>query len=137
MRIKRKAAPVAAWIAEKAVGAPARRALSSVPMVGRALELDLLTQMWQRTVTDQRPRLATIVGSAGIGKTRLVDELLRRVASRDPASTIYSGRCLPYGQGITFWPVREILWAAAGIPLDAASAFRKRGHASPSRRCSR
>jgi class 3 adenylate cyclase len=118
LQVKGKAAPVAAWVAAKALGAPARRPLSSVPMVGRDLELDLVTRTWERTLADRRPHMATILGPAGIGKTRLVDELLRRIAARDAETPVYSGRCLPYGQGITYWPLREVLWTAAGIPLD-------------------
>jgi predicted ATPase len=69
-------------------------------------------------LTQRRPHLTTVYGPAGIGKTRLVDELLRLIVGRDAATAIYTGRCLPYGQGITYWPLREILWAAAGIALD-------------------
>ena len=72
---------------------------------------------------EQLPRLAAIVGEAGIGKTRLADELIRRM---EPGTVVYRGHCLPYGEGITYWPLREIVWAAAGILLDdpgpAASA---------------
>ena len=129
LQVKGKDAPVAAWIAQASVGAPASRVVSSIPMVGRDLELDLLTRTWQRAVTDQRPRLATILGLAGIGKSRLVEEFLNRIGSQDATGAVYSGRCLPYGQGITYWPLREILWAAAGIPLDdsAPAAARRLG----------
>jgi class 3 adenylate cyclase len=130
LRVKGKAAPVAAWVAVEPLGAPAKRALSVVPMVGRDVELDLLSRMWERTLMQRRPHLTTVHGPAGIGKTRLVDELLRRILARDAATAVYSGRCLPYGQGITYWPLREILWAAAGIPLDdtaAAAAERLQG----------
>jgi tetratricopeptide (TPR) repeat protein len=87
-------------------------------MVGRGLELELVARMWERTRAEAGPHLATILGPAGIGKTRLIDELLRRVMAPGEAITVLTGRCLPYGQGITYWPLREILWAAAGIPLD-------------------
>jgi class 3 adenylate cyclase len=118
LRVKGKAAPVAAWVAVESLGAPAKRALSGVSMVGRDVELDLLSRMWERTLMQRRPHLTTVYGPAGIGKTRLVDELLRGIVGRDAATAIYTGRCLPYGQGITYWPLREILWAAAGIALD-------------------
>jgi class 3 adenylate cyclase len=118
LRVKGKAAPVAAWVAVEPLGAPAKRALSGVSMVGRDVELDLLSRMWERTLMQRRPHLTTVYGPAGIGKTRLVDELLRRIVGRDATTAIYTGRCLPYGQGITYWPLREILWATAGIALD-------------------
>jgi hypothetical protein len=63
--------------------------------------------------------LVAIVGEAGIGKTRLADELIHGIG-REPA--VYRGRCLPYGEGITYWPLREVLWAAAGILLDEPAA---------------
>jgi class 3 adenylate cyclase len=118
LRVKGKAAPVAAWVAVEPLGAPAKRPVSGVSMVGRDVELDLLSRIWERTLMQRRPHLTTVHGPAGIGKTRLVDELLRRIEGRNTATAIYTGRCLPYGQGITYWPLREILWAAAGIALD-------------------
>ncbi|MET0809650.1 MAG: adenylate/guanylate cyclase domain-containing protein, partial [Thermoleophilaceae bacterium] len=118
LRVKGKAAPVAAWVAIEPLGAPAARALSVVSMVGRDVELDLLSRMWERTLLQCRPHLTTVHGPAGIGKTRLVDELLRGIVGREAATAVYTGRCLPYGQGITYWPLREILWAAARIALD-------------------
>jgi class 3 adenylate cyclase len=118
LTLKGKVAPVSAWVALEPLGAPARRFVSAVPMVGRDLELDLLSRIWERTLGERRPHFGAVLGSPGIGKTRLVDEFLRGIGERGEASAVYSGRCLPYGQGITYWPLREVLWAAAGITLD-------------------
>jgi class 3 adenylate cyclase/tetratricopeptide (TPR) repeat protein len=118
VRAKGKADAVHVWLAVGATEAPAKRALSTGPMVGRDAELDLLSRMWERALAERRAHLVTVLGPPGIGKTRLVDEFLRRIRVRDSTTAVYSGRCLPYGQGITYWPLREILWAAAGIPLD-------------------
>src|SRR5262245_230191 len=82
------------------------------PMVGRTDELELLRTALQHSVLDGRCRLVTVVGEAGVGKSRLVDEFIRSVS--DEAS-ILRGRCLPYGDGITFWPLGEAVRSAAGI----------------------
>src|SRR4029079_18162607 len=67
------------------------------------------------------PALGRLRGGPGVGKSRLVAEALARIAER--ATTLRS-RCLPYGEGITYWPVRELVQAAAGIdqgePRDEA-----------------
>jgi len=82
------------------------------PLVGRAEELGQLREGLARAVREGRPVLATVLGEAGIGKSRLVHELAARL---DGEATVLTGRCLPYGDGITFWPLRELL-AQAGAP---------------------
>jgi class 3 adenylate cyclase/tetratricopeptide (TPR) repeat protein len=91
------------------------RALRS-PMVGRAGELALLRQAFELSRSEEACYLFTILGSAGVGKSRLTDEALEHL---DDRATILFGRCLPYGDGITYWSVREIVWQACGIPADA------------------
>ena len=76
------------------------------PLVGRGKEVGRLQAAYRRAVETRRPQLVTILGPAGIGKSRLALELLERVADEAVALV---GRCLPYGDGITFWPIREIL----------------------------
>jgi class 3 adenylate cyclase len=93
--------------------------LIATPFVGRWRELALLETMRATVVEERMPRLVAIVGEAGIGKTRLTNELIHGMA---PETVVYGGRCLPYGEGITYWPLREILWAAAGILLDEPAA---------------
>jgi class 3 adenylate cyclase/tetratricopeptide (TPR) repeat protein len=91
------------------------------PMVGRDRQLSALTQAFDDAVADPACHLFTILGSAGVGKSRLVKEFIGGVERH---ATVLRGRCLPYGEGITFWPVREFVQAAAGIldtdPLDEA-----------------
>jgi DNA-binding SARP family transcriptional activator len=82
------------------------------PLVDRVEELDRLREGLARAVREGEPVLATVLGEAGIGKTRLAHELAARVATE---ATVLTGRCLPYGDGITLWPLRELL-AQAGAP---------------------
>jgi class 3 adenylate cyclase/tetratricopeptide (TPR) repeat protein len=82
------------------------------PLVGRAGELRLLRDTFDEAVRDRACRLLAVVGVAGVGKTRLADEFGAQLG--DEAITV-TGRCLPYGDGITFWPVAEIVWQLAGI----------------------
>jgi class 3 adenylate cyclase/tetratricopeptide (TPR) repeat protein len=76
------------------------------PLVGRANEVATLLAGYTQVVETRRPQLVTVLGQPGIGKSRLVRELLEGVASE---ARVLVGRCVPYGEGITFWPVREIL----------------------------
>ncbi len=86
--------------------------------VGRETELDLLRATYRRVVSQQEPHLVTIVGEPGIGKTRLVRELWEVLAREDPSPIRRTGRCLPYGDGITYWPLGEVLKEHFGI-LDS------------------
>jgi class 3 adenylate cyclase/tetratricopeptide (TPR) repeat protein len=89
--------------------------------VGRGRELELLEAAWERVRADQCCQLVTILGEPGIGKSRLVSELTARIEGQ-----IVSGRCLSYGEGITYWPVLEVLRQLGTLPSqpDAARALR-------------
>jgi ATP/maltotriose-dependent transcriptional regulator MalT len=89
----------------------------SSPFVGRTHELSLLREAWERTRREQRCELVTIVGDAGIGKSRLVAEFLREVDAN-----VVHGRALPYGEGITYWPVVEVLEQVGSGPTAEAEA---------------
>ena len=94
----------------------------SAPLVGRESELELLENTFARVVRDRRTALFTIYGDPGMGKSRLAREF---VAGLEGA-TVLSGRCLPYGEGVTYWPLAEMVKSSAGIsdddPLDEARA---------------
>jgi DNA-binding SARP family transcriptional activator/tetratricopeptide (TPR) repeat protein len=90
--------------------------------VGREHELAVLERLHRTVVEEGRPRLVVVVGDAGAGKSRLVEELLRRIAVAEPDASIHGGRCLAYGDGLTYWPLRELLWSIAGIALDDSAA---------------
>jgi class 3 adenylate cyclase/tetratricopeptide (TPR) repeat protein len=92
----------------------------SAPFVGREAELELLHNTYARTLRDKRPHVFTIYGEPGVGKSRLLREFLAGVEG----ATILQGRALPYGEGVTYWPLAEMVKAAAGItdddPLETA-----------------
>jgi class 3 adenylate cyclase/tetratricopeptide (TPR) repeat protein len=99
---------------DSTVGAQARRMDS--PMVGRDRQVRLLTDAAERARDDRAPQLVTVLGLAGVGKSRLVHEFLGRVRGE---AMVIRGRCLSYGDGITYWPLAEALRPVAGIePAD-------------------
>ncbi|MDQ6818719.1 MAG: AAA family ATPase, partial [Actinomycetota bacterium] len=96
-----------------------------VPMVDRVRELRLLREVWARTVAQSECQLFMLVGAAGVGKSRLVEELLVEL---EGAATPLRGRCLHYGEGITFWPIFEAL-TGAGEAAEATLKHLSRGGA--------
>jgi class 3 adenylate cyclase len=99
--------------------------------VGRESELDLLRATFRRAVAQAEPHLVTIVGPPGVGKTRLVRELWEALGHEQPAPLRRTGRCLPYGDGITYWPLGEVVKEHFGIlESDPPEEVRKRlaGH---------
>ena len=132
--------PFAAWVA---LSAPSERAASARPASHGAVHrprrgaraLDAVARASLRAVAE----LVTLFGAAGVGKSRLLAELLDRLAG----ARVLQGRCLPYGEGITYWPLAEAAKADAGIldtdPVDAAldklrSAIASVGRGPPTRR---
>src|SRR5881397_1371169 len=106
--------PIAAYRALAALdGQPALPKISA-PFVGRESELDLLENTLARTIRDRRPQVFTVYGEPGVGKSRLIREFLAGVEG----TTILSGRALPYGEGVTYWPLAEMVKSAAGITDD-------------------
>ena len=117
VELKGKAQPVRIW---RATSAKARFGTEltrrhTTPLIGRELERDLLTATFERAVRDRSVHLVTVVGEPGIGKSRLVAELFSFIDGRDELVAWRQGRCLPYGEGVTFWALGEIVKAAAGI----------------------
>jgi len=85
------------------------------PLVGRTRELEALRSALARASEERTPQLVTLVGVPGIGKSRLVYELLQLVEAEPELIAWRQGRSLPYGEGVSFWPVAEIVKAQAGI----------------------
>ncbi len=82
------------------------------PLVGREGELRLLADAFDRVTQDHTSVLFTVLGPAGIGKSRLVQEFLSSVGD---AARVLRGRCLSYGDGITYWPIVEVITSAANL----------------------
>jgi DNA-binding SARP family transcriptional activator len=116
--VKGRRQPVPAWrLLEVLEGAePIRRRLDT-PMLGREGELETLREAFERAVLGRKAVLATIVGAAGIGKSRLARELREHV---EDEATVLMGHCLSYGEGITYWPLAQIVRQAAGAPERVA-----------------
>jgi class 3 adenylate cyclase len=110
LELKGKAEPVPAYQLISVRAADRAERLHH-PLVGRADELELLEREFA-TADKGHCRLVTISAEAGVGKSRLIEELGRRIA---PRARLVRGQCLPYGSGITFWPLREIARRLAGI----------------------
>ena len=123
VQAKGKTVPVPVWEALRARSSFGVDVVQQgrVPIVGREREIDLLLDAFARVRAQTAPQLVTLVGVPGIGKSRLVWELFQAV-EQDP-DLIYwrQGRCLPYGEGVAFWAVGEMVKAQAGI-LDTDSA---------------
>ena len=126
--LKGKAEPVAVFqaLAPRArFGTELTRSLST-PMVGRQIDLGIVTGAFQKAVQETTMQLVVVAGEPGVGKSRLIAELRSFVDSWPDQIRWRLGRCLPYGDGITFWALGEIVKAEAGIletdPPEVAAA---------------
>jgi class 3 adenylate cyclase/tetratricopeptide (TPR) repeat protein len=116
LTLKGKAEPVPAYrlvaVKEPTAAVPIQR---DAPIVGREFELDLLGGAFAQVIELKTARLVTVIGDAGVGKTTLIADFVRRASKQ---ATVLRGRCLAYGDGITFWPLTEVTRAAAKIVED-------------------
>jgi class 3 adenylate cyclase len=111
---KGKSAPVAARVLLGV--APVRKARRRTRIVGRGVDLEQLELVAKRTFEERRPYLVSIVAPAGVGKSRLLEEFLERL---DPDVRVATAQCLPYGQRLTYWPMRAILLSILGRGDDS------------------
>jgi class 3 adenylate cyclase len=121
--VKGKAEPLPLWRA-KAARARFGRDVGfqyDTPFVGRELEKPLLIGAFERAAQQRSVQLVTVVGEPGVGKSRLVAELFAYIDSKPGLTRWRQGRCLPYGEGITFWALGEIVKLEAGM-LESDSA---------------
>jgi class 3 adenylate cyclase/tetratricopeptide (TPR) repeat protein/energy-coupling factor transporter ATP-binding protein EcfA2 len=119
---KGKSAPVKAWrVVETRSILPEQTRIEDLPLVGRHAELGLLTAALERSRTQPATELVTLTGAPGIGKTRLVQELAGVVDNVPELIRWRQGRSLPYGEGVAFWALGEIVKSEAGI-LDSDPA---------------
>jgi class 3 adenylate cyclase len=110
------AAPLVTWLA---LGGVAAAEGPDLPLLGREDDLQLLRLVNRRAVRERAPQLVTITGEAGIGKTRIANELMNELRREPEPPRILVGRNPPYGRGIAFWALGEILRDAAGASEDA------------------
>jgi class 3 adenylate cyclase len=119
LALKGKAQPVPAWRLSSVSDTTARHARPmEAPLVGRRRPLRLLEDAFREAVEERICHLFTILGVAGVGKSRLVDEF---IASLGDQAHLAAGRCLAYGHGITYWPVAEALRHGMGMAEDDAA----------------
>ena len=121
--VKGKKEPLSLWRAKAArarFGTDITRRYGT-PLVGRELEKPLLIGTFERAAQQRSVQLVTVVGEPGVGKSRLVAELFAYIEKKPGLTRWRQGRCLPYGEGITFWALGEIVKAEAGI-LESDSA---------------
>jgi predicted ATPase/class 3 adenylate cyclase len=126
LNVKGKAEPICAYVVQRSqqdyqqisIQQPRGVEGRESPLVGRTLELTLLHASYARVLAERRPHLITILGTPGVGKSRLVREFIAREQERvksisalgtPVAPLVLKGRCLPYGESITYWPLVEIL----------------------------
>lgn len=121
---KGKARPVPAYRLVSVAGdAPGRSRRLEGPLLGRDREALALAQAFERTVEHGRSHLVTVLGAAGLGKSRLVADFVERTGDR---ATVASGRCVSYGHGITFWPMVQVLRQAVGLVGDESEEVVRR-----------
>jgi class 3 adenylate cyclase/tetratricopeptide (TPR) repeat protein len=110
LSLKGKEEPVPAWEATATVAEPRRGGVrSETPLIGREEEADLLVSLVDRVEQESSPHLVTVIGQAGVGKSRLLRELTGTLEERPSPPTIRRGQCPPYGAGIAYWALAEVL----------------------------
>jgi class 3 adenylate cyclase/tetratricopeptide (TPR) repeat protein len=118
---KGKAEPIPVWEAVQArsrLGMDVERA--TLPLVGRQRELGVIVDAFERAKSEREPQLVTLVGVPGIGKSRLVGEFFSRLEGQPDLVWWRQGRALPYGEGVSFWALAEMVKAQAGIQENDA-----------------
>jgi len=123
LTLKGKTEPVRAFRLVRVAQRPTERAAPATPFVGREEEMARLDETLLEVSATRSCQLVTVIGDAGVGKSRLIREFSTRASARQ-RTQVLRGRCLPYGDGVTFWPIAEIVRSAAGIsdedPVDVA-----------------
>ena len=113
---KGKSQLVEAWPLEAFAAPDSRPPRRQHPLIGRSADLEQLELTARRAFDERRPFLVTIVAPAGVGKSRLLEEFLGRVA---PGTEVAVAQCLPYGQRLTYWPMRALLLSILRLGDDA------------------
>jgi class 3 adenylate cyclase/tetratricopeptide (TPR) repeat protein len=128
--VKGREQPVRAWTALRVVagtGGARRSAGLEAPFVGREHELELIIEAFEESAAARQARLVTVIGDAGVGKSRLLWEFWKYVDGVEKIIRWHQGRCLAYGEGVSYWALAEMVRSRAGIieEEDPASARTK------------
>jgi class 3 adenylate cyclase/tetratricopeptide (TPR) repeat protein len=117
VEVRGKAHPVRALsLVGRASRTPVAR---KTALIGRDADLQQLELVGRRALEERRPFLVSIIAPAGVGKTRLLEEFLERLAAIEPRTTVAIAQCLPYGQRLTYWPLRGVLYRLIEVADDA------------------
>lgn len=116
LELRGKEAPVEAYRLIKVLDRADQSRRIRSQIVGREREMRLLKEAFKRSSDDRVCHLFSVLGPAGVGKSRLIDEFVDSVRSR---AKVVQGRCLSYGEGITYWPVVELIQDALGLGVDS------------------
>src|SRR5712691_10472636 len=117
VKARGKKAPVAARTVVGPRKGKAQRRIR-VPLVGRETDLAQLQLVAKRAVNERRPSMVSVIAPAGTGKTRLVEEFLEWLPNLAPRATVATAQCLPYGQQLTYWPMRQVIFTLTGTGED-------------------
>ena len=131
VEVKGKSKPLPVWRAIEPRGRYGVDAAvrADTPFVGRESEMRLLTEIFRRVVGEGSLQLVTVAAGAGVGKSRLVNEFWQWADDQPEIVWWRQGRCLPYGEGITFWALGEVIKSHAGIRgSDSTAVARKKLH---------
>jgi class 3 adenylate cyclase/tetratricopeptide (TPR) repeat protein len=111
LELKGKSEPVPAWEAVRLLvsGPSIRSSRPAAPLIGREDESSLLLSLFDRVVRENRPYLVTVLGQAGVGKSRLLRELAAQLADRTDKAAFRVGHCPAYGAGLAYWALGEII----------------------------
>ncbi len=119
LEAKGRSGHIEAWVACSAIRPPGTRTRRSSEFVGREHELDVLQAQGRLAIDLRQAQLSFLQGDAGMGKTRLAEEMAGRFARSDGAA-VYRGRCVPYGEANVWWPVAEVLRQIFDIGIDTS-----------------
>jgi class 3 adenylate cyclase len=98
--------------------AEAGRMATRTALIGRDADLEQLELAARRALQEKRPFLVSVIAPAGVGKTRLLEEFIDRLPGIESHATVAVAQCLPYGQRLTYWPLRGVLYRLIGVPDD-------------------
>src|SRR5437588_539261 len=121
VRARGKSAPVPA---REVIGPKKAKAQRRVrlPLMGRENDLAQLQLVARRAVHERRPALVSVIAPAGVGKTRLVEEFMTWLPRLAPGATVATAQCLPYGQQLTYWPMRQVIFTLTNKTEDSPPA---------------